>query len=60
MESKYIAAIIICVIVVGGGIGVFLWMGTLEPAPEPTYKAAFVMGGDETDMGFSYMTLQGA
>lgn len=60
MESKYIAAMIIGVIVVGGGIGVFLWMGTLEPAPEPTYKAAFVMGGDETDMGFSYMAIQGA
>lgn len=34
---------------------------TLTPVPPPkVYKMALMVGGDETDLGFSYMAIQGA
>jgi basic membrane lipoprotein Med (substrate-binding protein (PBP1-ABC) superfamily) len=60
MDQKYIAAFIIGVIITGASVGIFLILTTGEPPAEPTFKAAIVMGGDETDLGFSYMAIQGA
>ncbi|MHA2313652.1 MAG: BMP family lipoprotein [Candidatus Thorarchaeota archaeon] len=60
MDQKFIAAFIIGVIITAGAVGVFLFFTAGPPPEEPTYKAAIVMGGDETDLGFSYMAIQGA
>jgi basic membrane lipoprotein Med (substrate-binding protein (PBP1-ABC) superfamily) len=61
MDQKLIAAFIVGVIIIAVPVGVFLVMNTgTPPVEEPTFKAAIVMGGDETDLGFSFMAVQGA
>lgn len=61
MEQKYLAAIIIGIIVIAAPVGVYLVLTAGGPVEdEVTYKAAIVLGGDETDLGFSYMAIQGA
>lgn len=60
MEQKYLAAIIIGIIVIAVPVGFYLFMPPVAPVEEVTYKAAIVLGGDETDLGFSYMAIQGA
>lgn len=46
-------------IIVGAGIVYYLTLPA--PTPPPTkYKLALMVGGDETDAGFSYVAIQGA
>ena len=51
--------LIVAIIVIAGVVGLVYYLTLPAPAPS-TYKLALMVGGDETDMGFSYIAIQGA
>jgi basic membrane protein A len=59
VDQKYIAVFIVGILVVAAPVGVWLVLTSGPPPAEPTYKAALCLGGDETDLGFSYVAIQG-
>jgi len=58
MKTIWLASIILIAVIVIAGVG-FIYITTTTP-PAKKYKMALMVGGDETDLGFSYMAIQGA
>jgi len=58
MKTIWLASIILIAVIVIAGVW-FIYIPTTAP-PAKEYKLALMVGGDETDMGFSYMAIQGA
>ena len=53
------AVIAAVVIVAAGTLGYFYWPAATPPSPGQ-YRMAVVLGGDETDAGWSFMAIEGA
>jgi len=57
MKTIWLVSIILIAVIVIAGAGIII---TTTTPPAKKYKMALMVGGDETDLGFSYMAIQGA
>lgn len=59
LRTRWLAAIILIIVIVIAGAGYYYYTTTMAPTAEK-FRMALMLGGDETDLGFSYEAVQGA
>ena len=60
--TKWIVAIAVAAVIIGSAVTYFFYVPAIQPTPQtltPKYKMALVLGGDETDAGWSMMAING-